>query len=94
MQVMILMGSSRFYNLASVSADGGYLYIIIHYGMSQRDWGIRSVPRGGRPDPESFKAMDTYTYSKVHTNSPYICPRVHYGYPYEGWVFVIILDGK
>ena len=39
--------------------------------MSQREWGIKSAPKGGRPDPQSFKAVDTYTYSKIHTNSPY-----------------------
>ena len=56
-------GSCRVYgvfSLASASVDGCYLYIIIHYGRSQRDWGIRLVPRAGRPDPE-FKAIDTYT---------------------------------
>ena len=65
-----------FFNLASVSIDGGCLYIIIYYGMPQREWGIRSVCRGGRPDPESFKATDTYTYSKNHTNSPCVCLRM------------------
>ena len=65
-----------FFNLASMSVDGCYLYIIIHHGMSQRDCRIRLVPRGGRPDPESFKVVDTYTYRKNHTNSPYVCPRV------------------
>ena len=38
--------------------------------------GIRLVPRGGRPGPESFKAIDTYTCSKNHTNSPFVCPRM------------------
>ena len=61
---MTLLGSSGFFNLASASVDGCYLYIIIHYGMLQRDWRIRSMPRGGMPDAESFKAIDTYTYSK------------------------------
>ena len=75
-QVMILAGSSWFFNHASTSVDGCYLYIIIHYGMSQGDWRIRSVSRGGRPDGESFNAIDTYTYSKIHTNSPYVCPRM------------------
>ena len=78
-QVLIPVGSYGFVNLTSPSVDGCYLYIIIHYGMLQRDWGIRSVPRGGRPDPESFKVIDTYTYSKNHTNSPYspyVCPRM------------------
>ena len=75
-QVMILVGYSGFINLASTSVDGCYLYIIIHYGMSQRDWGIRSVPRHGRPDAESLKVIDTNTYSKNHTNSPCVCPRV------------------
>ena len=54
-QVMILAGSSRFFNLASTSVDGCYLYIMIHYGMSQRDWGIRLVSRDGRPDPYLLK---------------------------------------
>ena len=76
-QVIILAGSSGFINLASTSVDGCYLYLIIHYGMSQRDWEIRSVARGGRPDPESSKAIDTYTYSKNPTNSPYVCSREH-----------------
>ena len=71
---MILAGSSGFFNHSSASVDGCYLYIIIHYGMSQRDWGIRLMPRGGRPDPESFKAMDTNTYSKNHTNRPMYVP--------------------
>ena len=42
-QIMILAGSYGFFNLASTSVDGCYLYIIIHYGMSQRDWVIRLV---------------------------------------------------
>ena len=88
---MILAGSSAFFNHASASVDGCYFYIIIHSGMSQRDWGIRSVPMGGRPGPESFKAIDTYTISKNHTNSPYIHPRINLDCPYEGWVFIIIL---
>ena len=67
------MGFSK---LAFMSVDGYYLYIIIHYGMSQRDWGLMSVPRVVRPDPESFKAIDTYTYSKNNTYSPYVCPRM------------------
>ena len=74
-KVMFLAWSSVFFNHASTSVNGCYLYIIIiHYGMWKRDWGIRLVPRGGRPDSESFKAIDTYTYSKNHTNSPYILP--------------------
>ena len=64
-QVMILVGSSGFFNLASASVDGCYLDIIIHYDILQRDWGIRSAPRDGRPDPESFKAIVTYTYRKI-----------------------------
>ena len=59
-QVMIPTGSYGLFTLASVSVDGYYLYIIIHYGMSQRDWGIRSTPRAGRFDPK-FEAIDTYT---------------------------------
>ena len=58
-QVMIPVGSYWFLNLASASVDGYYLYIITHYGMLQRDMGIRPEPRGGRSDPES-KAIDTY----------------------------------
>ena len=58
-QVMIPVGSYGLLSLAFAPVDGCYLYIIIHYGMSQRNWGIRSVPRAGRPDPE-FKAIDTY----------------------------------
>ena len=73
-QVMILVGSSGFINHASASVDGRYLYVIIHYGILQRNRGIRSALRGGRPDPESFKAVDTYTYSENHTDSPYACP--------------------
>ena len=76
MQVMIPAEYYGFFNLASVSVDGCYLYIIIHYGMSQKDWGIRSVPIGGRPDPESFEAIDTYTSRENDTNSPYVCPRM------------------
>ena len=57
---MIPAGFYGLFSLASPSADGFCLYIIIHYGMFQRDWGIRSVPRAGRPDQE-FKAIDTYT---------------------------------
>ena len=76
-QVMILAGSSGLFNCASTYIEGCYLYIIIHYGISQRGWGIKSVPRGGRPNPEWFKAIDTYTYSKNHTNSPCVCPRIH-----------------
>ena len=34
-QDMIIVGSSGFFNHASTSVDGCYLYIIIHYGMSQ-----------------------------------------------------------
>ena len=34
-KVMILVGSSGFFNHASTSVDWCYLYIIIHYGMSQ-----------------------------------------------------------
>ena len=45
------------------------------------------APRGGRPDPESSKAIETYNYSQNHTNSPYVCPRMHEDCPYEGWVF-------
>ena len=73
---MIHVGSSEFFNHASTSVDGCYLYIIMHYGMLQRDCGIRSVPRDGRADPESVKAIDTYTYSENHTNSPHVCSRV------------------
>ena len=76
-QVMILVGSSGFCNHALMSVDECYLYIIIHYGMSQRDWGVMSVPRVIRPDPESFKAIDTYTYSENHTNGPFVWPRMH-----------------
>ena len=93
-QVMILVGSYGFFDHASTSVDGWYLYIIIHYGMLQRDCGIRLVPRGGRPNPESFKTIGIYTYSKNHTNSPYVCPRMHQDCPYEGWVFIVILDCK
>ena len=57
-------GYYGFFNLASASVDGCYLYIIIHYGRSQRNWGIRLAPRGGRPNPEFFKTIDNYTYSK------------------------------
>ena len=74
-QVMILVGSPQFFNLAFMSVDGCYLYIIICYGMFQRNLEIWLVPRGGRPDSESFKAIDTYTYSKHHANSPYVCPQ-------------------
>ena len=88
---MILVGSSGFFNHTSTSADGCCLYIIMHYGMLWWDWGIGSVPRDGRPEPESFKAVDTYTYSEIHTNSPYICPRMNWDCPYKGWVFVILL---
>ena len=56
---MVPVGSYWFLNIASVFVDGYYLYIIIHYEISQRGWGIRSVPMGGRPDPKS-KAIDTY----------------------------------
>ena len=48
-----------------------------------------SVPSGGRSDPESFKAIDTYTYIKNHTNSPYVS-KMHYDCPYEGWALAII----
>ena len=85
-QVMILVGSSGFFTCASTSVDGCYLYIIIHYGMSQRDWGIRLVPRGGRPGPESLKAIDTYTYHTIHIthiNSPYVSARMCLDCPYE-----------
>ena len=58
-QVMISVGFYMILNLASMSVDGCYLYTTIHYGMLWRDWGIRSVPKGCRPDPES-KAIDTY----------------------------------
>ena len=58
-QVMIPAGSHGLFSLASTSVDGCYLYIIIHYGMSQRDWGIRLAPMVGRPGPE-FKANDTF----------------------------------
>ena len=85
--VMILVESSGFFNHASAYVDGCYLYIIIHYGMLQSDWGIRSVPRCWRPDPESLKAIDTYIYNKKHTNRLYLCPRMHKDCPYEGWVF-------
>ena len=79
------------FNLASASVHGCYLYIIIHYSMSQRDWGMRSVPRGGRPDEEFFlKAIDTFTYIKNCTNSPYVL-KMHYDCAYEGWVLAIIL---
>ena len=44
-QVMIPVGSYGFFNFASISVDRCYLYIITNYGMSQRDLGIRSVPR-------------------------------------------------
>ena len=59
-QIMIPVGSDWLLSLACLPVDGWYLYIIIHYGMSQREWGIRLAPRAGRPDPE-FKAIDTYT---------------------------------
>ena len=77
---MIPMGSSGFFNLVSTSVDGCYLYIIIDYGMSQRDLGIMSGPMG----PESFKAIDTYTYSKNYNNSPYECARMLKDFPYDG----------
>ena len=59
-QVMIPVGFYGLFSLVSTPVEGCYLYIIIHYGMSQRDWGIRTVPRAGMPDPE-FKTTDTYT---------------------------------
>ena len=37
-QVMILVGSYWFFNCASISVDGWYLYIIIHNNMSWWDW--------------------------------------------------------
>ena len=36
-QVMILVWSFGLFSPVSMSVDGCYLYIIIHYGMSQRD---------------------------------------------------------
>ena len=76
-QVMILVGSSGFFNCAATSVDGCYLYIIIQYGMLQRGWGISLALRDERPYPDSFKGIDTYTYNENHTNSPYLCPRMH-----------------
>ena len=76
-QVIGCLGSSGLIKLSSMSVDGCYLYIIIHYDMLQNVCRIRSMPRGDRPDSESFQVVDTYTYSKNHTNSPYVCPRVH-----------------
>ena len=64
-QVMIPPGSYWFIDLASASIGWCCLYIIIQYGMSGRDWVMWSVPRGGRTDPEFFKAIDTYTYIKI-----------------------------
>ena len=43
-QVMILVESLWLFYLTSSSGDGCYLYIIIHCGMSWRDWRIRSAP--------------------------------------------------
>ena len=40
-QVMIPVESCGLFSLTSTSVDGCYLYINVHYGMSQRDWGIR-----------------------------------------------------
>ena len=64
-QFRIPEGSYWLFSFPSTSVDGCYLYIIIiiHYGMSWRDWGIRLAPRTGRPDLE-FKAIDTYTWYK------------------------------
>ena len=73
-QVMILVESSGFLNLAFMSVDESYLYIIIHYGMWWWDCSIGSVPRDGRPGPESFKAVDTYTYSKIIPIVPMYVP--------------------
>ena len=87
---MIPEGSYWFFNLASTSVDGCQLYIIIYYGMLQRDWGIRLMSKGGRPDGEFFKATDANTYIENHTNSLYV-PKMFYDCPYEGWVPVIIL---
>ena len=90
-QDIILVGSSGFFNHASTSVNGCCLYTIIHYGISWWGWWIGSVHRDGRPELESFKAIDTYTYSENCTNSPHVCPRMHYDCPYKGWVFAIIL---
>ena len=71
-QVMTPVGFYWFFNFASVSIVGCYLYIIIHYDMSLRDCRKGLVPKGGRPDPELFKAIDTYAYIKKYTNNPYV----------------------
>ena len=42
-QDMTLVGPSGFFKHASASVDGCCLYIIIHYGMLQWDWGIGFV---------------------------------------------------
>ena len=65
-----------FLTVPPLPVNGCNLYIIIHYGMLQRDQGIRLALRGGTPEPESSKALDTYAYSKNHTNSTYVCPRM------------------
>ena len=71
-QVMILAGSSGFFNSAYMSVDRCCLYIIIHYGTSQR-LGNKVSTYGGRTDPDFFKEIDTYAYNKNHTKSPYVC---------------------
>ena len=64
-QVMILVGSSVFFNHTSASLDGCCLYIIIHYGILWWDWWRGLVLRGGRPETESYKVIDTYSCSKI-----------------------------
>ena len=71
-QVMILMDSYGFFNQASTSVVGCYLYIIIHNSMSWWDWGIGLAPLCGRSAPKSLKAIDSYTYNKSHIDSLYV----------------------
>ena len=94
--IMTLHPYSLSFNVFShttASVDGCCLYIIIHHGMSQWDCRKGSVPRGGRPGPESFKAIDTYTHRESHTNSPCVCPRMCYNCPYN-WLVIIPVECK
>ena len=76
-QIMVLAGSCGFFSHASASV--GWVLALHHpplWHIMMRV-GNTSVLRGGRPEPECFKAIVTYTYSENHTKRPYVCPRMH-----------------
>ena len=73
MKAMIPVGYSGFFNCASMSVDGCYLYIIIHYGMScgdcRKGWCLVVA------DPIQILKQETPIHTLKIVPKALMCPR-------------------